>query len=266
MKKQSVVFNTLESNVLCFFLCMLVCVIGVTSCTDNDDDDGPKPEAPVVSEELMPFVGYWEPNYSDAYGELLLFDDGTCRATHPVDGRYVFQGKWTFDAKTNYFSNSATNKTFLLTLHNETTIMGVDISNQKTVTYTKNVFVGLRTLVYGTWKTEGGQTLSFDPDGDLFGDKVPQLPKNTGTYKYYGVNILFSTQDKNPSLCNYMIRWYGSKYYGYPDNRWYDNYFDSQYKGELTIEHPYSPSKCRLIFTGVLEGIYTRAEEKADED
>lgn len=266
MEKLSVISNFFGLNVLRLVLFMSVCMIGGTSCSDKGDDI-PTPEepgTPVINEELMPFVGYWEPNNSDKYGDLFLFDDGTCRATHPVDANYVFLGEWAFDVKTGYFSNSATNNTFLLTLHNENTIMGVDISNQKTVTFTKKTFEGyqLKTLFYGKWKNEDGQMLSCDQYNGISGDKVPELPQNASTFKYEDVIIYFITQDPNACSYDYEIKWKGKKYQGSPDNKWYDVLFDTRYKGKLTIENPYSPAKCKFIFTGTLEGVYTRADNQ----
>lgn len=255
------------SNALCLALFIFVCMGGLISCNNNDNNvfepDEEESEEPVVDDELAPFVGYWEPNYSDLYGDLFLYDDGTCRATHPVDGSYVYLGEWTFDAKTNFFSNSATNKTFLLTLHNENTIIGVDISNEKTVTYKKETIDGyeLTPLVYGDWKNADGQLLSCNQNNAIRGDRVPELPQNTSAFKYDEVNIYFTAQDKNTYSYDYEIRWKGKKYYGSPDNKWYDVYFDTKYKGKLTIENPYSPSKCKLIFTGVLEGAYTKIKD-----
>ena len=54
MKKLSVVFNALQSRVLCMVLFMSVCMVGFTSCSVDDDD---APTAGLVSSKI-PSVGW----------------------------------------------------------------------------------------------------------------------------------------------------------------------------------------------------------------
>lgn len=241
-----------------FFLFLSVSILSCSSDGDRDFDDNKEEEKPTVSDELLPFTGYWVSNNSD-YWNFLLFDDGTCVSRSNVDGNVLKRGQWTFDEKTQYLSNTAINKTFLLTSHDETLIIAIDISNNKTVSFTKKTKD--REILYlimpGNWKSTDGATLNVGVGStSLEGSKVPELPESTDKIRYKGKYILWWLSDND--IYTYLIRWNIQKWYGYPDNKWYENNIDSDYEGNVTIENPYSPSKCKIILTGVLEGTYMK--------
>ena len=205
-------------------------------------------------------MGYWKDEIG--HWNLLLFDDGTCVANDAYDGNSKVDGKWTFDTETKYLVNSATKSTFLLTLYDEENLMGVNIKNNSTVSYKKmkngsDVYL----IMSGSWKSRNGDLFKLQYNGnEISGTKVPPLPSNTNKVRYKNICISFSFSGKEQSY-TYQIKWYADVYAGYPDNKYYPNHLDSYYTGTLTIENPYSPSKCKAIFTGVLEGVYEKVPQ-----
>lgn len=223
--------------------------------TGNESGEGNENVTPAAN----PLVGYWE-SENDNSDDLLLFDDGTCISPSKVDGRVKSDGKWAFDEKTQYLSNTATQKTFLLTVYDESSIMGVDIYNNKTVAFKKDLYSwdAPYCIMAGEWETKDGLKLNISYGvKSLSGDLVPDLPKDTQRKRYFGAAMrLFA--NSSTQQYEYEIIWDGEHYAPYPDNCWYDDYFESPYKGTITVKNPYSPSKCEVTFTGVLEGTYKR--------
>lgn len=238
------------------------------SCGDSEDDgnggNGTN-QGEIVDEELMPLVGYWESSNNNAR-DFLFYDDGTCFSPHPSDANQRSAGKWVYDPETRYLSNTATNQTFMVTMYDETSLLGVNIANQATVSFTKNntcqdAFWLIMTD--GKWRsTENKDSLSIAYSGTAIGNKLPEMPEDTPSKIYYNANILFST-DVEEGIHSYQIRWKGSEYIylGMSEWDWHDTYFDTKYKGSITLKDPFSPSKCRATLTGILEGTYYKDRE-----
>lgn len=246
------------------------------SCSDSEDDgkggngggNGSGSQGEIVDDELMPLVGYWESSNSNAR-DFLFYDDGTCMSPHPSDGNQRSAGRWAYDPETRYLSNTATNQTFLITLFDDASLLGVNIANQETVAFTKNNLAGdvlYLVMSDGKWRsTENEDSLSIAYSGGIYGNKLPEKPQNTSRRRYLYANVLLST-DVEKGTYSYQLRWKGREemYMGMGEWEWHDTYFDTNYKGSITIEDPFSPSKCRLTLTGILEGTYYKDREDTD--
>lgn len=240
------------------------------SCGDSEDDgnggNGSGSQGEIVDDELMPLVGYWESSNSNAR-DFLFFDDGTCMSPHPSDFYQFSAGKWVYDLETRYLSNTATNQTFMITLLDDVSLMGVNIANQETVAFTRNDACrdALELVMTdGKWRsTENDDSLSISYSGRrIYGNKLPERPQDTSSRIYSYANILLSA-DIESGTYSYQLRWKGREkmYMGMGEWEWHDTYFDTNYKGSITIEDPFSPSKCRLTLTGILEGTYYKDRE-----
>ena len=211
---------------------------GASGSTAGDNSSTSTP--PTVDEALLPFVG-----------DFLLFDDGT--SISPVDAGEVSTGKWSFDEKTQYLSNTATMNTFLLTLHDETTLLGVDISNNRTISFTKNTeFLAeeLHCVIAGTWKSaEDTLYIGYASSEGISGKKVPPLPQSGSNRMFYN-SVLVLTGDST-----YQLNHRGQDLF---NGEWRDRTFYTGMRGTIIVENPYAPSKSKLILTGTIEGTYTK--------
>lgn len=249
-------------NLLLF---LLLCT-GFYACSEGENNDltdnTEKPnQPPVVDKESSKFVGYWKAENSSGsnYCDLTLFDDGTCSAPSN-NANVLIDGIWNYEQKSQYLSISATKNTFYITLVDDKSFLGVDISNNRTVSYSKAEDYNLEVLLMGDWKSTEGDSLHLSYSGSIYGNKVPKLPTDTKKTKYE--DITYSFYKLKDGTYEYKIRWEVQIWHGYPDNRWYNNTIDSQYKGTVTITNPYSPSKCKVTFTGVLDGTYKKVRNK----
>lgn len=240
-------------------LFILLCM-GFTSCSDSENVLDNKQEETEINKELSPFVGYWISDNRNRYSDLLLFDNGTCMSPSSVDIHVYSEGKWTFDDKTQYLSETATGKTFLLTLHDEKSLIGVDLSTNRTVSYTKKGMNddALDLIMNGTWLSSDGTSLEIKYTSSLRGDNVPNLPDDTQKIQYKSKRMRCWVEDEDNNTGSYQIVWEVKIWHSSPDNRWYDSNIDSKYKGTIKLENPYSPSKCKLTLTGVLAGTYIK--------
>ena len=238
------------------------------SCGDSEDDgnggNGTN-QGEIVDEELMPLVGYWESNNNNAR-DFLFYDDGTCFSPHPSDANQRSAGKWVYDPETRYLSNTATNQTFMVTMYDETSLLGVNIANQETVAFTKNNACqdAFRLIMTdGKWRsTENKDSLSIAYYGMSISNKLPEMPEDSGTRIYEYTEVALSA-DAETETFSYQIWWWGSErmYMGMGEWEWHDSYWETKYKGSITLKDPFSPSKCRATLTGILEGTYYKDRE-----
>ena len=240
------------------------------SCGDSEDDGNGNGgngtnQGEIVDEELMPLVGYWESNNNNAR-DFLFYDDGTCFSPHPSDANQRSAGKWVYDPETRYLSNTATNQTFMVTMYDETSLLGVNIANQETVAFTKNNACqdAFRLIMTdGKWRsTENKDSLSIAYYGMSISNKLPEMPEDSGTRIYEYTEVALSA-DAETETFSYQIWWWGSErmYMGMGEWEWHDSYWETKYKGSITLKDPFSPSKCRATLTGILEGTYYKDRE-----
>lgn len=236
------------------------------SCGDSEDDgnggNGTN-QGETVDEELMPLVGYWESNSSNGRS-FLFYDDGTCMSPHPSNGSYS-AGKWVYDPETRYLSNTATSQTFMVTMYDETSLLGINIANQETVAFTKNNTCrdALQLIMIdGKWRsTENKDSLSIAYYGMSISNKFPEMPKNSGTRIYDYAEVALSA-DAETGTFSYQLWWHGSERMWIDgEYDWYDHSWETNYKGSITFKEPFSPSKCRATLTGILEGTYYKDRE-----
>lgn len=240
------------------------------SCGDSEDDGNGNGgngtnQGEIVDEELMPLVGYWDSSNNNAR-DFLFYDDGTCFSPHPSDANQRSAGKWVYDPETRYLSNTATNQTFMVTMYDETSLLGVNIANQETVAFTKNNACqdAFRLIMTdGKWRsTENKDSLSIAYYGMSISNKLPEMPEDSGTRIYEYTEVALSA-DAETETFSYQIWWWGSErmYMGMGEWEWHDSYWETKYKGSITLKDPFSPSKCRATLTGILEGTYYKDRE-----
>ncbi len=241
-----------KSQIFTLFL-MITFINVLYSCSQSDKDDEPS----VIEEETSNFIGYWE-NETGKW-DLLFLENGECIANDHNRGGNMKRGVWTFNKENNYLTNTATKETYYLTYFDEDEFMGIDIFNDKKISYTRGVWDWtrrdiVRLILAGRWISSEGDSFSYSysSEGDNFNCKnKPKLPSDTSKTRYL-------SQWLNIEDSKYIIMYYVEEY-DYRDRRWYKNNIESTYSGTFEVENLMNPSKCKIKFTsGIIEGTYIR--------
>lgn len=249
-------------------------------------DNGSKPNKPTITldEESQKFLGMWR--WGGAY--YYFRQDGTALM---LSGTQKKVGKWVYDLKTRYLTCSASPSpwTLLITFNDGNSVMGVNISNEQTVTMEGLSFTSsfmnlladdfvfsINDSLYLYWKNQKIKLATTDDTYPLLygGPNVPVQDKED-TYDgktygdiYYPYEIYFGDYE----ACSAWGKGYG--FYGdkLPENtiayyiRYRDEYYSNgkniranyfyPYKGTIKIVRGSSVQDTKFVFDGVLEGEY----------
>lgn len=233
-----------------------------TSCNSDDEDVKSPGISSSIDSELAPFIGYWVNDAGDTWNMLLL-EDGTCLSTIPTSGNgQIYEGVWNYDPQTKYFVNTALKKNYLITFCDGKHMMGINPEDyNRSISYTKNDYHGdlMELVLNGTWiSTDKSITQPFKfnyYDGSFSCHNKPELPRDNGRMRYKST-YMFCNGSTN--YFTYTIRYWVDEWWGYPDNKWFENTTDSGYRGEIYVENPYNPKKTKITLTGVIEGTYIK--------
>ena len=219
MKKLSVVFNALQSSVLCIVLFMSVCMVGFTSCSDDD-----APTGGLVSSEI-PSVG-WSGSTDNGIATYrpdteedeitcyyaFSFENGKCKdavynmvceneAMAKLLAKMLTSGKWAEEDDDEEYSLSQLTKSPVLMQAlrsaaiktRSANVMGITCTQEGKVVYFRIEAVkGLDGEVLGyvmnTWDT--GLNVNTLPDKPIFGT----WDEATGKYISNSINAIPGTK------------------------------------------------------------------------
>lgn len=236
-----------------FYFILFSFFITLFSCS-SDKENEPLPDDSTNDPELLQFVGYWIDKANN--WNLMFYDNGTCNAIQTFNNQVMREGIWSYDPSTNLLTNSATQSTFLITLISDTNFMGVDISNNKTVTYVRDNDNpdAVRLAFNGYWVNEDGGWIEYNYVGTTSSSNLfPELPPSTDRVRYRSQALSISSDQ-------WKIVYTLERYYGI-ENKWYTELLDSKYWGYLSYENLFSPSKTTFTFNYILSGTYKRVNK-----
>ena len=262
--------------------------------TETPGSGGNDSNAEVQEDEpLNPFVGYWK-SENQNMSDYIFFEDGTSAILK--NNEITDHGKWVYDEGTRYFSNTNPSWTALITLHDEEDMIGVVISNNKTLSFKKakpyNEFeiirgkkfkkVGCDTTItiyisYGLNRVSFSPSKTFPPfDVSKKQSNYTKVwnskRKDIHTFEYTPAEIRckadgtytvayyeYHTIDK----CTDVYKQVGKQ------NVFLKTEHDKSTQtrtfpigsGKYTLEEIYSPKKTKITFTGILSGTFAATTE-----
>ena len=226
--------------------------------------------------------------------DYIFFEDGTSAILK--NNEITDHGKWVYDEGTRYFSNTNPSWTALITLHDEEDMIGVVISNNKTLSFKKakpyNEFeiirgkkfkkVGCDTTItiyisYGLNRVSFSPSKTFPPfDVSKKQSNYTKVwnskRKDIHTFEYTPAEIRckadgtytvayyeYHTIDK----CTDVYKQVGKQ------NVFLKTEHDKSTQtrtfpigsGKYTLEEIYSPKKTKITFTGILSGTFAATTE-----
>ena len=184
---------------------MLVCTSFV-SCGGSDDDEDSGKKSEVSNPQ---YVGAWATDLSSNSTAFIFYTDGKCKKIRyytsygPQYNAEVKYGYWSYDDKTSILATTADNDQWTITLSNNTSWAGINISNGKTQSFNKTMYPEL--FLKGlAWSDGKGNTIDFS-NGSSAGLGCWITIANAN--KVYGNMTIESPTGKGTTIqCKYLLR------------------------------------------------------------